>query len=319
MFNRSASSQNVPQIVSFPSSLIGSYPGSSRYQQQQQQAQRRNSQSDLPEGWECRRHSSGRLYFIDHHKKTTTWDDPRPLPSGCEKKVDLKSGKPYFIDHNKKTTTWVDPRRPIKESSISKTNSDQQRFQQPSRAQSARFANIPAKIPPPPPRKMSQNESKMEIKEDPNTTLSSSSSGALKPTEAVEIYQGLLNMVLSDKIVTKDEEENLALLRGKLGLNDENHLASLANIGLTLDDWDRMRVRGGVDADECIDVGKAGGKDPYKTLEECVICLDRKSDHIILDCMHLCLCGQCSAEIFQTTKICPKCREPANAIRKVYF
>lgn len=31
----------------------------------------------LPPGWELRRTSEGKNYFIDHNKRTTTWEDPR--------------------------------------------------------------------------------------------------------------------------------------------------------------------------------------------------------------------------------------------------
>jgi E3 ubiquitin-protein ligase NEDD4 len=31
----------------------------------------------LPSGWEMRLTSTGRVYFVDHNTKTTTWDDPR--------------------------------------------------------------------------------------------------------------------------------------------------------------------------------------------------------------------------------------------------
>jgi E3 ubiquitin-protein ligase NEDD4 len=37
----------------------------------------------LPSGWEMRMTSAGRVYFVDHNTKITTWDDPR-LPSSVE-------------------------------------------------------------------------------------------------------------------------------------------------------------------------------------------------------------------------------------------
>ncbi|KAG2112309.1 uncharacterized protein F5147DRAFT_684598, partial [Suillus discolor] len=33
--------------------------------------------SHLPSGWEMRHTSTGRMYFVDHNTRTTTWDDPR--------------------------------------------------------------------------------------------------------------------------------------------------------------------------------------------------------------------------------------------------
>lgn len=40
----------------------------------------------LPSGWEMRLTSTGRVYFVDHNTKTTTWDDPR-LPSSLDQNV----------------------------------------------------------------------------------------------------------------------------------------------------------------------------------------------------------------------------------------
>ncbi|XP_066492989.1 NEDD4-like E3 ubiquitin-protein ligase WWP2 isoform X3 [Tiliqua scincoides] len=60
----------------------------------------------LPPGWEQRELSNGRVYYVDHNTKTTTWD--RPLPPGWEKRVDPR-GRYYYVDHNTRTTTWQRP------------------------------------------------------------------------------------------------------------------------------------------------------------------------------------------------------------------
>lgn len=89
----------------------------------------------LPSGWSMQVAPNGRVFFIDHLHKTTTWVDPRsglpshvppknnipnrpkntfvddlgPLPDGWEERVH-SDGRIFFIDHNKKTTQWEDPR-----------------------------------------------------------------------------------------------------------------------------------------------------------------------------------------------------------------
>ncbi|XP_020570030.1 E3 ubiquitin-protein ligase NEDD4 isoform X2 [Oryzias latipes] len=80
--------------------------------------------ASLPSGWEVRHASNGRLFFIDHNTKTTTWEDPRfqvrrkpsldpsdlgPLPPGWEERVH-SDGRIFYIDHDNKTTQWDDPR-----------------------------------------------------------------------------------------------------------------------------------------------------------------------------------------------------------------
>ena len=91
--------------------------------------------------WDMCRAADGRIFYINHNTRTTTWvdprsvlanfgpqdaiphqassspaelqrqdsDDPGPLPDGWEEKV-LPNGKIYFIDHSSKKTTWEDPR-----------------------------------------------------------------------------------------------------------------------------------------------------------------------------------------------------------------
>ncbi|OCT84463.1 NEDD4-like E3 ubiquitin-protein ligase WWP2 isoform X2 [Xenopus laevis] len=60
----------------------------------------------LPSGWEQRELSNGRVYYVDHNTKSTTWE--RPLPLGWEKRVDNR-GRFYYVDHNTQTTTWQRP------------------------------------------------------------------------------------------------------------------------------------------------------------------------------------------------------------------
>jgi len=83
----------------------------------------------LPAGWEARRTpdvdgSEGRVYFVNHNKRETSWHDPRSgilekweedakekgeLPKGWEVKWG-EDGKKYFVDHNERKTTRDDPR-----------------------------------------------------------------------------------------------------------------------------------------------------------------------------------------------------------------
>ncbi|XP_041852215.1 NEDD4-like E3 ubiquitin-protein ligase WWP2 isoform X2 [Melanotaenia boesemani] len=65
-----------------------------------------SSTDSLPAGWEQRVLPHGRVYYVDHNTKTTTWE--RPLPPGWEKRVDQR-GRFYYVDHNTRTTTWQRP------------------------------------------------------------------------------------------------------------------------------------------------------------------------------------------------------------------
>lgn len=91
------------------------------------------SDAGLPPGWSMQVAPNGRVFFIDHQRKTTSWVDPRtgcaspmpnatpntvderqednlgPLPEGWEERVHI-DGRIFFIDHNTRTTQWEDPR-----------------------------------------------------------------------------------------------------------------------------------------------------------------------------------------------------------------
>ena len=83
----------------------------------------------LPAGWEakCKINSDGfqgRMYFVNHNKRETSWIDPRSamfekveqdvrergeLPKGWEVRW-KKDGRKYFVNHDERRTTWDDPR-----------------------------------------------------------------------------------------------------------------------------------------------------------------------------------------------------------------
>jgi WW domain/Ankyrin repeats (3 copies) len=69
----------------------------------------------LPSGWERRRMANGRIYFVDHNTRRTSWIDPRhpamkrgPSPPGWE--IRLDEGDVYFVNLTGRETTWLDPR-----------------------------------------------------------------------------------------------------------------------------------------------------------------------------------------------------------------
>ncbi len=49
------------------------------------------------------------IYCADSESEQTDEAAEIPLPDGWELKVD-QCGKVFFVDHKTKTTTWIDPR-----------------------------------------------------------------------------------------------------------------------------------------------------------------------------------------------------------------
>uniref|UniRef100_A0A669DDK8 E3 ubiquitin-protein ligase n=1 Tax=Oreochromis niloticus TaxID=8128 RepID=A0A669DDK8_ORENI len=140
---------------SHPSALLQEHGSNSRHSSRRGSAQTSTGEehpanpvllpttTGLPPGWEEKRDSKGRRYYINHNNRTTTWtrplvaglsQSPTPsqpsapteespqhtpspeasresgfLPVGWEVRS-APNGRPFFIDHNTKTTTWEDPR-----------------------------------------------------------------------------------------------------------------------------------------------------------------------------------------------------------------
>ncbi|XP_026555451.1 protein WWC2 isoform X2 [Pseudonaja textilis] len=84
-----------------------------------------NGQLPLPDGWEEARDYDGKVFYIDHNTKQTSWIDPRDrltkplsfadcvgdeLPWGWEAAYDRQIGV-YYIDHINQTTQIEDPRK----------------------------------------------------------------------------------------------------------------------------------------------------------------------------------------------------------------
>ncbi|CAB3386420.1 Hypothetical predicted protein [Cloeon dipterum] len=85
---------------------------------------RRNGELPLPNGWEMGRDFDGKIYYIDHNNRKTSWIDPRDrltrpldfsecvgneLPVDWEESYDPKIGV-YYINHKCQTTQMEDPR-----------------------------------------------------------------------------------------------------------------------------------------------------------------------------------------------------------------
>ncbi|KAI5738313.1 hypothetical protein M8J77_005331 [Diaphorina citri] len=85
---------------------------------------KRNGEIPLPEGWDFAQDYDGKVYFIDHNTKKTTWIDPRDrftkpqsfadcigneLPLGWEEAFDPHIGV-YYINHVSQCTQLEDPR-----------------------------------------------------------------------------------------------------------------------------------------------------------------------------------------------------------------
>ncbi|XP_047237507.1 NEDD4-like E3 ubiquitin-protein ligase WWP2 isoform X2 [Girardinichthys multiradiatus] len=104
--NNNSSSPSPGRDTQGPGVLADSTPNVPSSAEQANSNTTESTTDSLPAGWEQRVLPHGRVYYVDHNTKTTTWE--RPLPAGWEKRVDQR-GRFYYVDHNTRTTTWQRP------------------------------------------------------------------------------------------------------------------------------------------------------------------------------------------------------------------
>lgn len=219
----------------------------------------------MPLGWEAMKDKNGRIYFVNHNLRTTTWDDPRPLPPGWEKRI--HSGRPYFLNHNTRATAWDDPRPAIV-------------FPEPQVI---------------PPKTLTTSRTSAERKTvDKNGRVRGHSLDK-------EWYADVFRMAMISRVLTTEEEAMLQESREKLNITPEEHKLISEECG-----WSQEEI--------------AAARQESERVTECVVCMEAPANHIVMDCMHLCLCGTCSMMYNGIYKEngCPKCRASISKVAKIY-
>ncbi|KNC24994.1 hypothetical protein FF38_11826 [Lucilia cuprina] len=123
----STSSSSIQHISPHPYQQPPQHYHQHNYQQQSQHQSQHlhHGEFPLPEGWDIAKDFDGKIYYIDHNTKKTTWLDPRDqytkpqsfedcvgdeLPMGWEEAYDSNIGR-YYINHIAQTTQLEDPRQ----------------------------------------------------------------------------------------------------------------------------------------------------------------------------------------------------------------
>lgn len=224
------------------------------------------------------------------------------LPANCEARRDRRTGKIYFLDHNTKTTSWEDPRPLPRGWELKKDKKTGRIYFIDHNRKTTTWTD------PRPPLKehqltRSRNQKKIESSEQKQ--------GNLADNKDLDVYESMLQLALADKALSPQEEELLDVMRKKFGITEDQHQQICTKLGITIWDLEDMRKAGNSE-----DAPPGAGA---SSREDCIICYDAPADHILLDCMHLCMCKECAEDLAKSTKMCPKCRQEINEVRKVYF
>jgi hypothetical protein len=214
------------------------------------------SSSALPAGFEARQDRTGRLYFVNHNLKSTQWEDPRPLPLGWEVKFDERLKRKYFVDHNTQSTHWQDPRPPV---IISRAVVPvaQPVAGQPVAAASHAAASQTSRALAAQEGLLVAGMGGLNLGADGRSGGSSAKVGGGVPipgqayvgpvtspeqhAQDLLWYKDVLQMALTDKSLTPDEDRLLAAMRVKLHIDDDSHAAILAEMGWSKEEYDQAR------------------------------------------------------------------------------
>lgn len=225
------------------------------------------------------------------------------MPPGWEMRKMPSNGveKLFFIDHTNKSTTWIDPRPPA---AINANHGTQQPLQQ---------GQQPQPIP-----QLQQMMEKIQINKNPPASAPPSHIAPVSTSaDQRQLYFDFLSLVIASGRVTAAECRKLEELRAKHGISEQIHIEVLAQLGLTQATFDAKKIADdALPNDSTPTAPQATTVDPNR---ECVVCMDVEANHIILDCMHICLCGTCAAVYASSKKTeCPKCRGHINRIAKTF-
>jgi len=123
----------------------------------------------------------------------------------------------------------------------------------------------------------------------------------------LEWYKDVLKMALLDRNISKAENDLVEKTKKKLNISETEHSDTLGSFGWSLPEYHDVNEE----------------KNPHHeipdyTKKECCVCLDAEATYIILDCMHLCLCGTCASLFTPGKDPCPSCRKDIRDVRQTF-
>lgn len=116
-----------------------------------------------------------------------------------------------------------------------------------------------------------------------------------------ERYRSFIQGLIAAETIGVLAFQALQNLQKELKINDAEHKETLASLNLSVEKFDSMR--------------NFDKKDKRDT--ECVVCLDRPKDHVVMPCMHMCLCEECASD-FSEKSNCPICGKKVKKVVKIF-
>jgi len=115
-------------------------------------------------------------------------------------------------------------------------------------------------------------------------------------------YQEFLRGVTITRYLSQRRLEKIEEYRRDKEITDDDHKESLLAIGISDDMYDKM---------------KDSTTAPSRLA--CISCYERPKDHVMMDCLHLCLCRECADELTsKENAVCIVCKNNVRQVRRVY-
>ncbi len=130
----------------------------------------------------------------------------------------------------------------------------------------------------------------------------------------LEAYTAFLSTLLVDGYITPSEVKKIEVQRNHSDVSDSEHRQILISLGVAGGEsgsaWSKMISDGQARAEK------------LEVSSDCAHCHNVKhqlvTDHIVMDCMHLCLCEECAPIYMKPNSKCPKCGRPARKVVKTF-
>jgi len=115
-------------------------------------------------------------------------------------------------------------------------------------------------------------------------------------------YQEFLKGITSTRFLSLRKIEKIDDYRKENSISDEEHWQCLLAVGISEAMFEKMK-----------DTSTAPSR------FACVNCYQNQTDYIMLDCMHLCLCGDCIDQVTEISDpVCPVCKSNVRQARRIY-
>lgn len=123
-----------------------------------------------------------------------------------------------------------------------------------------------------------------------------------RAAERLNLYKEFIRGITADETITTAAFEQFTLYRKEKKITDPEHEMVIKELGWTLAQFDGMK--------------RFDQKD--KKDSECVVCLDKPKDHVIMNCMHLCLCEDCAVDFSKPGAMCPLCSKKVRKVVRIF-